>query len=94
MFQAMLFFVLIILAAAILFCLYRVLRGPSMSDRVIALDNIGINLIAVTAVLSILLDTDAFLSIILLIGILSFIGTISFSKFLERGVVIERRRNQ
>jgi multicomponent Na+:H+ antiporter subunit F len=80
------------LSIAILMCLYRVIRGPSMADRVIALDSIGINLISVTAVVSVMMRTHAFMEIILLIGILSFIGTIAFSKFIERGVVIEHNR--
>jgi multicomponent Na+:H+ antiporter subunit F len=73
--------------------LYRVFKGPSMPDRIIALDTIGINLIGLVALVSIWLGTQAFLEIILLIGILAFIGTIAFSKFIERGVVFERNRD-
>lgn len=65
-----------------------------MPDRVVALDAIGINLIAITALVSILLKTSAFLDIILPLGILSFIGTIAFSKFLEKGEIIENDRNR
>ena len=49
----------------------------------VALDAIGINLIGITALVSILLNTTAYLEVILLIGILAFIGTVAFSKFLE-----------
>nr|CAB07907.1 unknown [Bacillus subtilis subsp. subtilis str. 168] len=72
----------------------RVIKGPTVPDRVVALDAIGINLIAITALVSILLKTSAFLDIILLLGILSFIGTIAFSKFLEKGEIIENDRNR
>lgn len=92
--QTLLLIVLIILSLAMLMCLYRVIKGPSSSDRVIALDSIGINLISITAVVSIMLRTDAYVEVILLIGILTFIGTIAFSKFIERGVVIERNRDR
>jgi multicomponent Na+:H+ antiporter subunit F len=85
---------LILIAVSIFISLYRVVKGPSMPDRVIALDTIGINVIGAVAILSIMLRTQAFLEIILLIGILAFIGTIAFSKFLERGVVIDYDRNQ
>ncbi|MDQ0207813.1 Na(+)/H(+) antiporter subunit F1 [Alkalicoccobacillus murimartini] len=85
---------LIFLSISIVIGLYRVVKGPSMPDRVIALDTIGINLISAVAVISITLDTGAFLEVILLLGILSFITTVAFSKFLERGVVIERKRNR
>lgn len=83
---------LVVLSVAILLCLIRIIRGPTMSDRVIALDSIGINLISVTAVMAVLLRTTAFMEIILLIGILSFVGTIAFSKFIERGVIFEQHR--
>lgn len=94
MLDLVLMLVLILLSIAILACLYRAIKGPSMPDRVIALDSIGINLISITAVISIMLRTDAFVEVILLIGILAFIGTIAFSKFIERGVVIGRHRDR
>ncbi|HHY20462.1 MAG TPA: Na(+)/H(+) antiporter subunit F1 [Bacilli bacterium] len=84
----------IVLSFSILVSLYRVIKGPSTPDRIIALDSIGINIIGMIAIVSIQLRTQAFLEVILLIGILSFIGTVGFSKFLEKGVVIERKRDQ
>ena len=73
--------------------LIRVIKGPSIPDRVVALDAMGINLVAITALMCILLSTRAYLDVILLIGILSFIGTVAFSKFLEKGVILEYERN-
>lgn len=93
MLSEMLFVAVIILSLSILGCMYRVLKGPSMPDRIIALDAVGIQLIAIVAILSIMLRTQAFLEIILLIGILAFLGTIAFSKYIERGVVIEHERD-
>lgn len=94
MFDTILVLSLIILSVSIVASLYRVIIGPSMPDRVIALDTIGINIIGIVGILSIMLKVQAFLEIILLIGILAFIGTIAFSKFIERGVVIEHDRNK
>ena len=71
--------------------LFRVVMGPSMPDRAIALDTIGVNLISSIALVSILLKTKAFLEAILILGILAFIGTIAFSKYIERGVIVERK---
>jgi multicomponent Na+:H+ antiporter subunit F len=82
-----------LLSLSLLGSLYRIIKGPSPADRVIALDTVGITMIALVAVLSILLRTSAFLEVILLIGILAFIGTVAFAKFIERGVVLERKRN-
>ncbi|MDU4694270.1 MULTISPECIES: Na(+)/H(+) antiporter subunit F1 [Paenibacillus] len=91
-FHTILIIALVLLLAAILFNLYRVIKGPSSADRVQALDSVGINLIASIAVYSVLLHTHAFFDLILLIGILSFIGTVAFARFMERGAVIERKR--
>jgi len=80
---------LVILAISALGCLYRLLKGPSVPDRVAALDSIGILLISITALVCVLFRTTAYLDIVLVIGILSFIGTTAFARFIERGEVIE-----
>lgn len=93
MLDLMLILALTLIGLSVLGCLYRIIRGPSMADRIIALDSIGIHLISATAVVSILLRTTAFLEVILLIGIISFVGTIAFSKYMERGRVIENEHH-
>ncbi|MBV6684435.1 Na(+)/H(+) antiporter subunit F1 [Rossellomorea sp. RS05] len=85
---------LICVSLSMLGLIYRVIKGPTTPDRVVALDAIGVNLIAIVALVSMLIDSDAFLEVILLLGILAFIGTVSFSKFLEKGAIIERDRNR
>ncbi|MHA6259861.1 Na(+)/H(+) antiporter subunit F1 [Sporosarcina sp. CAU 1771] len=85
---------LVLFAVAIGIALLRIILGPSMPDRVLALDVIGVNLIASIAVISVILNTRAFLEVILILGILSFIGTIAYSKFILRGVIVERRRDR
>lgn len=84
--------ILVILSAGGL--LYRVGKGPTVPDRLIALDAIGVMLISITALLSIIFDTEFFIEVILLIAIISFIGTVSFSKFIEKGEIIEHDRNR
>lgn len=82
---------LTLFALTIMVAFYRVIRGPSMPDRVVGLDMIGVNLLSMIAIISIVLKTKAFLEVILILGILSFIGTIAFSKYLERGTIVERK---
>jgi multicomponent Na+:H+ antiporter subunit F len=76
---------------AIALLLYRIVKGPTLPDRAIAIDTIGVNLISAIAIVSIVLKTKAFLEAILILGILAFIGTIAFSKYIERGVIVERK---
>lgn len=93
MFELVIKIALLGISLSILGLIYRLIKGPSMHDRVIALDAIGINLIALVALISIVLKTSAYLEAILLLGILSFVGTIAFAKFLEKGEIIERERD-
>lgn len=93
MFQTIMNVSLLIVSISTILFIYRVVKGPTTPDRVVALDAIGINLVAITAILSVVLKTSAFLEVILLIGILAFIGTVAFSKYLEKGVIIENDRD-
>lgn len=93
MFEIVMKIALLGISLSILGLIYRLIKGPSMHDRVIALDAIGINLIALVALISIVLKTSAYLEAILLLGILSFVGTIAFAKFLEKGEIFERERD-
>lgn len=93
MFDFVLYITLLCISLAMVGLIYRVIKGPTTPDRVVALDGLGINLVAIIAILSIILRTNAFLDIILLIGILAFIGTVTFAKFLEKGVILERDRD-
>ncbi|HZG71830.1 MAG TPA: Na(+)/H(+) antiporter subunit F1 [Chondromyces sp.] len=85
---------LLCISISMLCLIYRVIKGPSVPDKVIALDAMGINLIAIIALISMILKTSAFLDVILLVGILAFIGTVAFAKFLEKGEIIENERNR
>ncbi|WNB93442.1 Na(+)/H(+) antiporter subunit F1 [Bacillus sp. NEB1478] len=84
---------LFVTTISILLLLYRAVVGPSNPDRAVALDTIGINLIAITGLMAIILDTVQLNDIILLIGILTFIATVAVAKFLEKGVIIDQDRN-
>ncbi|MGG3449770.1 Na(+)/H(+) antiporter subunit F1 [Domibacillus aminovorans] len=85
---------IVLFSIAILIVLFRVLKGPTLPDRIVAFDVIGVNLISIVAVLSVVLMTKAYLEVILIIAILAFISTIAFSKYIERGVIIDRKRNR
>jgi multicomponent Na+:H+ antiporter subunit F len=93
-FETILMISLLCISISMLGLIYRVIKGPTIPDRVVALDAIGINLIGIIGLVSILLNTSAFLEVILLLGILAFIGTVAFSKFLEKGEIIEHDRNR
>ncbi|WP_019413081.1 Na(+)/H(+) antiporter subunit F1 [Paenisporosarcina sp. TG20] len=82
-----------LISLSMLAFIYRLIIGPSVHDRVVALDSLGVALICMIGIISILAGTNFFLEIILLLAILAFIGTVAFSKFLEKGEIIQRDNN-
>ncbi|MCO4096116.1 Na(+)/H(+) antiporter subunit F1 [Macrococcoides canis] len=83
---------LIIYTIAIAVVMIRIVKGPSLPDRVIAFDSISAMLMSFVGVLSIVMKTTYFFEAILIIGVVSFISTIATSRFIERGVIFERKR--
>jgi multicomponent K+:H+ antiporter subunit F len=76
-------------AMAVLLTLYRLLRGPDIVDRILALDTLALNLIALIVLAGIFYGTTMYFEAALLFAMVGFIGTVSFCKFLLRGNVIE-----
>ncbi|QRQ88981.1 K+/H+ antiporter subunit F [Cupriavidus oxalaticus] len=80
---------LAILGLAFLLTFARLLRGPSLPDRILALDTLNINAIALIVLLGISLDSAMFFEAALLIAVMGFVGTVALSKYLQRGDIIE-----
>lgn len=85
---------LAIISVAFAGLLVRLVKGPTVADRVVALDALGISLVSIVALLSLIIETEFFLEIILLLSILSFIGTAAFAKFIERVEIFDRDNNR
>lgn len=90
MFNVILSWLLVIIVIASLLCSIRVAIGPTISDRIAALDTMGLQLISFTGILMIKQDTIAYTEIILVVGLLAFAGSVALSLFLERRNLFER----
>ncbi len=77
------------IVVAVVLNLYRLLRGPDAVDRIIALDTLYINTIALLIVIGIRLDTTLYFEVALLIALMGFVGTVALCKYLLRGDIIE-----
>jgi multicomponent Na+:H+ antiporter subunit F len=62
----------------------RVLRGPTLADRVVAIDLMASLAIGIIAVYAIASDNPVVLDIALVLALLSFLGTVAFGFYLER----------
>ena len=66
-----------------LFVLYRVIRGPSAADRIIAVDILGVLSIGILALLGLHHGQGFFMDIALIWALLSFVASLAFAKILE-----------
>jgi multicomponent Na+:H+ antiporter subunit F len=84
--QDIAFFILAVLSLAIVLSFIRLVLGPSLPDRVVALDlmtTLGIGVIAVYAIAT---NQAILLDVATVVALISFLGTIAFAYFLERRV--------
>jgi multicomponent K+:H+ antiporter subunit F len=82
-------FALLAVGAALLGCAWRLLRGPELPDRVLALDTMYVNIVALVVLLGLRQDTQLFFEAALLIALLGFVATVALARYLTRGDVIE-----
>ncbi len=73
-----------ILVVSIFVALIRLILGPSLPDRVVALDLISTLMIGIVAVDIVLSGQVVLLSVVMVLALVSFLGTIAFAHYLER----------
>lgn len=77
------------IALAFAFNLWRLLRGPTVGDRIVALDTMVINAIALIVLFGIVTNDGVAFEAALLLAMVGFVGTVAYCKFLLRGDIIE-----
>jgi multicomponent Na+:H+ antiporter subunit F len=73
-----------LLSVAVILAFVRLVRGPTLPDRVIAFDLLATFGIAILAAYSVVTGQAAFLDVGLLLALVSFLGTVAFAHYLER----------
>jgi len=86
---AVLPYVALAFVVALAFCAWRLLVGPSAPDRILALDTLYVNAMALLMLVGILLDTSLYFEAALVIAMLGFVGTVALARFVLRGDIIE-----
>ncbi|MDO9195822.1 K+/H+ antiporter subunit F [Rhodoferax sp.] len=74
---------------AMLLCAWRLVRGPQVIDRVLAVDTLYLNTVALVVLLGIRLQTALLFEAALIVAMLGFVSTVALSRYLTRGDVIE-----
>lgn len=79
------------LGAALILTLVRMVRGPTLTDRVVALDQIAYVFIAFTGVYAMEMDRAGILNVALALGAFVFLGTVAYARYLEAVVALRER---
>jgi multicomponent K+:H+ antiporter subunit F len=79
----------VMIGLAMLLNLWRLLQGPDITDRILALDTLNINAIALLVLFGIHAASTVYFEAALLLAAVGFVATVALSKFLLRGDIIE-----
>jgi multicomponent K+:H+ antiporter subunit F len=75
---------ILVIVAGIVLCIHRILRGPHLADRALALDTIAIHLIGLVILLTIRFGSLVFFDGALILSLLGFAGTIAVAQYIGR----------
>lgn len=75
---------LVVLFAAGLLCLSRLVRGRSIADRIVALDSLLLVVVSSVAVATVRDGTGAFVNVLLVGSLIAFVGSVTVARFIER----------
>lgn len=74
----------VMLVAALFIAFGRLAVGPTLPDRVVALDLIAAIAVGLIAAYAIDVDQPAFIDVALIVALVAFLGTVAFAQFIER----------
>jgi multicomponent K+:H+ antiporter subunit F len=77
------------LAVSLTLCFLRLAAGPSLPDRILALDTLYVNAIAFLVIFGLRVDDPVYFQAALLIAMFGFVGTVALAKYLLRGDIVE-----
>ena len=75
---------LTVLALAAVLTFIRLVRGPTLPDRVIAIDLIGVLIVCLLVVVAASTAQQAFLDVAMVLALISFLGTVAYARYVER----------
>ncbi|TYK66466.1 K+/H+ antiporter subunit F [Colwellia echini] len=89
MLDTVILIVFAMIGLSLLLNIWRLMVGPSVPDRILALDTMYINSIALIILYGMNMGTDLYFEAALLIAMLGFVSTVAICKYLLRGDIIE-----
>ena len=77
---------LTVIAAAIILCLLRMLKGPTAPDRAVAVDTVATVTTALLVLLGSIFERYVYLDVALVYAVLTFIGLVAIARYLEKAI--------
>lgn len=78
---------LILLTGALFLALFRLMRGPSRPDRVIALDLMAMTILGIIGAYSIATGETAYLDAAIILSLIGFLSTVGFARYIEKATL-------
>ncbi len=78
-------FALVTLGVALLVAVIRLVKGPSLPDRIVAMDLVGVLVVSLIVVLAASTQVRATLDAAIVIALIGFVGTVAYATYVERG---------
>jgi multicomponent Na+:H+ antiporter subunit F len=83
---------LFLVAVSLFLAALRLFRGPSLADRVVALELIASLMVGGTALLAVLAEQGVLIDVAIAVTLVGFMGAVAFARYMEKGGVVEERR--
>lgn len=83
-----------LLVLSVVFAFIRLVRGPSMPDRVVALDMMTVAIVAFCGLYAIQSDNTAFLDVALVLALVGFLATVALARFAERNTARQNKAQE
>lgn len=80
-YQILMLFGMLFLSVTIFFCLYRAIKGPRLTDRVVAVNMIGVKTILLIVMVAVYIGEGYLIDIAMVYALLSFLAVVIFAKF-------------
>jgi multicomponent Na+:H+ antiporter subunit F len=78
--------IIVLISFALFLSLFRFLKGPTLTDRIVAFDVMSIIATALLVMLCVHFHREVYLDVALVFGLIGFLGTVVYGRFIEKGV--------
>ena len=83
---------LFILSVSMALTVYRMVKGPHLADRIVALDLLSVMVVALAALYALLSEQESVLDVAIAYALVAFLGTVAFARYLGRQALLRQQK--